>query len=116
MAFDEQNWQNYTPTQSRMNNQPSSFTAAATIAPRNFLSFITGTTALATITPPLPGVHTLAIVAVTTNWAGCVTTGNIILASITNGTTWTSKVNLFVYNPINGKYYPNYAVTNTTDA
>jgi hypothetical protein len=94
--------------------QPSTIVAAATIAPVNFLTFVAGTTAVATITPPVTGVHMLAIVATSTNWAGAVTSGNIIAASVTNSELWLDKVNLFVYNPINAKYYPSYAVHNTT--
>jgi hypothetical protein len=93
---------------------PVTFTAAATIAPTTYVSFITGTTALATITPPVTGQHSLVLISKTTNWAGCVTTGNILVASITNGTTWQNRANLFVYDPSTAKYYPQYAVLTTT--
>jgi hypothetical protein len=56
----------------------------------------------------------LAIVAKTTNWLGALTTGNILVASITNGTTWQNRVNLFVYDPAAAKYLPAYAVLTTT--
>ena len=108
-------FQNFLPAQSNQQPAPVTFTAAATIAPTTYLSYITGTTALATITPPLSGTHTLAVIAKTTNWAGAVTTGNILVASITNGTTWLNKVSFFTYDPATAKYMPAYAVTNTTD-
>ncbi len=111
---DDLNFQNISTVANKLQPKPVTFTAAATIAPTTFLSFITGTTALATITPPVTGAHMLAIVASTSNWAGAVTTGNIIVASITNGTTWTNRVNFFVYDPLTAKYYPNYAVLTTT--
>lgn len=95
--------------------QPLTIVAAATVAPLTLLTLITGTTAIATITPPIAGSHILAIVASTTNFSGFVTTGNILVASITNGTTWLNKANYFVFNPITGKYHPQYAVANTTD-
>ncbi len=107
-------FQNFSTVQSKQQaSQPSTIVAAATVAPVNFLTFIAGTTALATITPPVTGAHMLAIVATSTNWAGAVTTGNIIVASVTNSELWQNKVNFFVYNPLNGKYYPSYAVHST---
>lgn len=82
--------------------------AATTIVPTTFLTFIAGTTAVAQITPPVTGAHMLAIVATSTNWAGMVTTGNILVASITNSVLWANKVSLLVYNPITAKYHPNF--------
>lgn len=105
-----ENFQNLSTVQSLLQQKPQTFTAAATIAPQTFLSFITGTTALATITPPVPGVHMLALVSTTSNWAGVVTTGNVIVASVTNSVNWLNRVSLFVYNPLTAKYYPQYAV------
>lgn len=108
-------FQNFLPVQSSLQPAPVTLTAVATIAPTTYLTYISGTTALVTITPPVTGQHCLAIVAKTTNWLGALTTGNILLASITNGTTWANKVNFFVYDPAAAKYLPRYAVTNTTD-
>ena len=107
-------FQNILNSQSNLQPAPVTFTAAATIAPSTYVSFITGTTALATITPPVSGQHSLVIISKITNWAGCVTTGNIIVASITNGTTWQNRANVFVYDPVSAKYYPQYAVLTTT--
>lgn len=107
-------FQDISTVNNELQPKPVTFTAATTIAPTTFLSFITGTTALATITPPVSGAHMLAIVSNTTNWAGCVTTGNIAVASVTNSDLWQGKVNLFVYNPLTAKYYPTYAVHSTT--
>jgi hypothetical protein len=111
--MDDLNFQNISSVQSLLQPKPVTFVAAATIAPTTFLSYIAGTTALATITPPVSGCHLLAIVATSTNWAGAVTTGNILVASLTNSTVWANKLNLFVYNPITGKYHPRYAVSTT---
>lgn len=107
-------FQNILNSQSNQQPAPVTFTAAATIAPTTYVSFITGTTALATITPPVTGQHSLVLISKTTNWAGCLTTGNILVASITNGTTWLNRANLFVYDPATAKYYPQYAVLTTT--
>lgn len=111
---DDLNFQNISTVQNKLQPKPVTFTAAATIAPTTFLSFIEGTTALAQITPPVTGAHMLAIVATSTNWLGAVTSGNIIVASITTGTTWANRVNFFVYDPLTAKYYPSYAVLTTT--
>lgn len=110
MSVDSLNFQQLSTVQNKAMQTPQTFTAAATIAPQTFLSFITGTTAVATITPPITGVHMLALVSTTSNWAGVVTTGNVIVASVTNSVNWLNRVSLFVYNPLNQKYYPQYAV------
>lgn len=105
---DDLNFQNISTVQNNLQPGPVTFVAAATIAPVTFLSLVTGTTAIATITPPVTGSHLLAIVLATSNAAGFVTTGNILVASITNSVLWTNKVTLLVYNPLTGKYHPNF--------
>jgi hypothetical protein len=107
-------FQNISSVQSNQQPAPVTFTAAATIAPSTYVSYITGTTALTTITPPVSGQHSLVLVSKTTNWAGVLTTGNVVVASITNGTTWLDRANLFVYDPTRAKYLPLYAVSTTT--
>jgi hypothetical protein len=103
-------FQNISSVNNEQQPKPVTFVAASTIAPSTFLSFIAGTTALVTITPPVTGAHMLAIVATSTNWAGATTAGNILVASVTNSEIWNNKLNLFVYNPLTAKYYPSYAV------
>src|SRR5258706_10924766 len=103
------NFQDFSTVQSGAQPQPVTITAASVIAPTTFLTFIAGTTAVVTITPPVSGTHMLAIVSSTSNWAGVTTAGNVIVASITNSILWLNKVSLFVYNPITAKYYPAYA-------
>jgi len=107
------NFQNISTVQNNIQPAPVTVTAAATIAPTTFLTIVSGTTAVATITPPVTGQHMLAIVAATTNFGGFVTTGNILVASLTNSTVWNNRVSLFVYNPLTGKYYPNFATWTT---
>ena len=106
-------FQNISTVQNANQPAPFTFTAAASIAPTTFLSYITGTTAVATITPPVTGSHLLAIVVNTTNFAGFLTTGNILVASLTNSTVWGNKLSWFVYDPSRGKYIPQYAVSTT---
>ena len=69
-------------------------TAAATITPLNFLTVLTGNTAVSTINPPVLGMHMLAIVPGTTT--GFTTGGNIVGAT----TTVANRVYLFVFNPL----------------
>jgi len=107
---DDLNFQNISTVQNNLQPGPVTIVAAATVAPTTYLTFITGTTAVATITPPVTGCHQLAFVATLTNWAGMVTTGNVIVASVTNGTNWQNRVTILVYNPLTAKYYPNYPV------
>lgn len=111
---DDLNFQNISSVQNGAQPAPRTITAAATIAPTTFLTIVAGVTAIATITPPVTGQHLLAIVLSSTNAAGFVTTGNILVASVTNSELWQNKANLFVYNPLTGKYYPSYAVHSTT--
>ncbi len=110
---DDLNFQNISTVHNAGQPKPVTFVAAATIAPTTFVSFIAGATALATITPPVTGAHMLCIIATSTNWAGAVTTGNILVASVTNSELWANKANFFVYNPLTAKYYPSYAVHST---
>lgn len=74
--------------------------AAATIAPTTFLTKLSGTTALANITPPMSGAHLLAIVAGTTT-AAFTTSGNI--AGVTTAADTTSPI-LFIFDPTTGDY------------
>jgi len=111
---DDLTFANIDTAQSNIQPAPVTFTAAATIAPTTFVTFIAGTTALVTITPPVTGQHLLCIIATSTNWLGATTAGNILVASITNGTAWANRANFFVFNPLNAKYYPTYAVLTTT--
>ncbi len=92
-------FQDISTVQSDLQPTPKTITAAASIAPTTFLSILSGTTAVATITPPVPGTHMIAIVAGTTT-AAYTTSGNLIGAT----TASTTQPSLFIYNPITGKY------------
>lgn len=99
-------FQNFDTAQSNQQPGPVTTPAATTIAPQSLLTIVTGTTAIAQLTPPLTGQHMLAIVASATNFSGFLTTGNILVASITNSVLWANKVSLFFYNPLTAKYHP----------
>ena len=87
-------FQQISTVQSNKQAVPSTVTAAATIAPANFVTILTGNTAVATITPPVTGAHMLCIVPGTTT--GFTTGGNIIGAT----TTVSGRAYLFVFNPV----------------
>ena len=93
--------QNYNCVQSDKNPKPVTLASAATIAPLTRLTFITGTVAVATITPPVSGYHELVFIYTNAAPAALVTTGNI-------KTAVTPVQNLAFslhYNPIDGKYW-----------
>jgi hypothetical protein len=106
-------FQNFSTVQSEQQPQPNTVTAAATIVPTNFLTAVSGTTAVVNITPPQLGAHMLAILPLTTNFSGFTAAGNIAVASITNSTTWGTRPQLFIYDPRTAKYYPIYTVLTT---
>ena len=92
-------FQNLSTVASAIQQKPVTIIAAATIAPTTFLSRISGTTAIATITPPVSGCHMIAIIGGTADTA-YTTAGNIIGAT----TASTTQPSLFVFDPITAKY------------
>ena len=79
---------------------PVTMVSAATIAPTTFLTVLTGNTGVATITPPVPHAHMLAVQFAGT--AGVLATGNILTATA----SVVGQIMLLVYNPASGKYVP----------
>ena len=70
-------FQQLSTVQSNLQPVPPTIASAATIAPVNLLTFVTGTVALATITPPVAGAHMLILIFTNAAPAAMVTTGNI---------------------------------------
>jgi len=97
--------QNIGTVQSQLQPNPVTMAAAATIAPSTFITFLTGTTSVATITPPVTGQHMLCLISTDTGTTNAtVTTGNIAIVS-----TFVTKKALFLaYDPATAKYYPSY--------
>lgn len=93
--------QNINPTASDKSPLPRTIASAATIAPDTWLSKITGTTAIATITPPVTGWHTLCFLFTTTTPVAFTTTGNVKYVA----TPTTNIPMLAIYEPTEGKYY-----------
>lgn len=96
-------FQNLSTVQSDKNSLPATLATTTTaIAPTNFLTFLTGTVQLVTITPPVTGAHMLCFVFTTTQSGQFATTGNISVSA----TTATANVPVFlVYDPSTKKYY-----------
>ena len=95
------NFQDLSTVASGLQPKPVTIASAAAVAPSTFLSFISGTTAIATVTPPVTGAHMLCFVFTTTTPVAFTTTGNIKAVA----TPSSGIPTLLVYNPIEGKYY-----------
>lgn len=95
---------NFAPNQSNLQPTPTRMASAATIAPTTYLTVVSGTVAVATITPPLTGQHTLALLFTDASPAATVTTGNIGKAS----TPIINKTLHMTYDPVAALYYPSY--------
>ena len=88
--------------QASKNPLPPTIAAATTIAPTTFITFISGTTNIATVTPPVVGAHMLALIFTTTTPGSVLTTGNVAVGS----TVIAQKVPvLLFYDPSTAKYY-----------
>lgn len=95
-------FQNISTVQNQGQPQPPTIAVAATIAPTTRLTFITGTTSVATITPPVTGHHQLVLIFTDASPGAFVTTGNIAVAT----TPVQNKPVYMEYNPVTAKYYP----------
>lgn len=87
--------------QSAVQPKPVTIASAATVAPSTFLTFISGTVAIATVTPPVEGAHLLVMVFTTTTPTAFTTTGNIKAVA----TPTQNALTVLVYNPNENKYY-----------
>lgn len=95
-------FQNLSTVQSDKQPTPVTIAAATTIAPETFITIVTGTTDIDTITPPAEGSHMLCLLFTDASPGSLLTTGNILVGI----TTIAQDVPvLVVYNPINESYY-----------
>ena len=102
MASPDLSFQNLSSVQSNQQPLPATIAAAATIAPTTFITFITGTTNIATITPPVTGSVMLVLIPTDASPGQFLTTGNIKLAL----TTLTQNIPVLVFwNPAANKWY-----------
>jgi len=96
------NFQDLSTVNSGVQPKPATIASAAVVAPSTFLSFISGTVAIATVTPPVTGAHLLCFIFTTTTPVAFTTTGNIKYVA-----TPTQNLPVFlVWDPILNKYHP----------
>lgn len=81
--------------------KPPTIASATTVAPITFCSFISGNTAIATVTPPINGAHLLMMIFTHATPVAFTTTGNIKAVA----TPTTNIPVLLQYNPNEAKYY-----------
>jgi hypothetical protein len=82
-------------------NVPNTIASTTTIAPSSFITFVSGTTAVATITPPITGQHMITLIFTNASPAALATTGNL-----TNTLAPTQNVPVLAfYNPLSATYY-----------
>lgn len=99
-AANELNAWKFDGFQSKLGPTPSTLASAATVAPDSFITYITGTTQVATITPPLDGEHMLVLVFTNASPGALLTSGNILKAL----TPVQNVPVFFVYDPATKKY------------
>lgn len=102
MTIRDSEFQQLSTVQDNLQPTPKTIAAATTVAPETFVTIITGTTNIATVTPPVTGQHMLSFVFTDASPGDFLTTGNI-----RGGLTTISQYNcvLLVYEPIAAKYY-----------
>lgn len=99
-AADSLQFQDFSTVQDVKQQRPTTIASANTIAPSGFLTILTGNTVVKTITPPMAGLHMLAIQFA--GVAGVDATGNIL----TLKASVAGEIMLLVYNPNTNKYVP----------
>lgn len=96
------NFQNFSTVQSENQPKPVTMAAAATIVPTGFLTFLTGTTQVASITPPEDGGLTLIALVFTNANPGAFTgAGNV---QSTKDPAQNELV-LLCWDPVSEKWY-----------
>jgi hypothetical protein len=95
--------QNIATVQSDKNQPPVTLASATTIAPTTFITFVSGTTDVAQITPPVTGAHMLCLIFTNASPGDILTTGNVLVGTTT--VAQNAPVLLF-YDPASAKYYP----------
>lgn len=92
---------NFATVQSNLQKVPNTIASTTTIAPSTFITFVSGTEAVATITPPISGQHMLVLIFTTTSPGTMLTSGNILNAIVPTSALPT----LMFYDPSQAKYY-----------
>jgi len=94
-------FQNFSTVQSNQQPVPNTVASAATIVPGTFMTFVTGTVAVATITPPVTGQHMLVLIYTDATPTAMTTTGNILSVTVPT----INLPTLMFYDPVQAKYY-----------
>lgn len=92
-------FQNLSTVQSAQQPKPTTIVSATTIAPTTFLTFVSGTNAIAQVTPPVTGQHMLILIPLAA--FTMTTAGNLKLAC----TAAANSPVVLLYNPLEAKYY-----------
>lgn len=93
-------FQNFSTVQSALQPKPNTIASTTTIAPTTFMTYISGSVPIATITPPVTGQHMLCLIWTTTTPDTTLTTGNIPTAV----TPTKDLPSLFIYDPARAVY------------
>ena len=102
LSIADGDWQNLSTVQDKNQPKPVTIAAANVIAPTTFLTILTGNVVIKTITPPVTGLHMLAIQFSATGVLGNDATGNISVAKV----SVAGMIILYIYNPATAKYTP----------
>lgn len=94
-------FQQLSTVQSDQQLMPATIASATTVAPSTFITYITGTTDITTVTPPVTGSHMLVFVFTNVAPPDILTTGNVPVGLTT--VTQNAPILLF-YDPISGDY------------
>ena len=95
------NFQNYSTVGNNLMQDPQTIASAATIAPKSFLTFVTGNVQVANITPPVSGHCLIALVFTDANPGAFLDSGNI--ASTKDPAD--NELVLLCYDPLSRKWY-----------
>lgn len=93
-------FQDFSTVQSLQQQKPQTIASANVIAPVSFLTILTGNVVVKTITPPLTGLHMIAIQFA--GVAGVDATGNVLTLTA----SVAGQIMLLVFNPSTNKYIP----------
>lgn len=94
-------FQNISTVHSGLQPKPVTIASAASISPTTYLTFVSGTVAIATVNPPVSGAHQLQFIFTTTTPTAFTTTGNIKAIA----TPATNLPVFLTWNPMENKYY-----------
>lgn len=95
------NFQNFSSVQNNTQPAPNTVAGAATITPTTLITYVSGTTNVATVTPPVSGQHVLYLVFTNASPGALLTTGNVAVGS----TTLAQNVPVtLIYDPARAKY------------